>query len=95
MTEDTNKTATLALHMACLLLCAFFWTLGFTVLKPYPEASIPLISSATWLYGKLMFKPSNPVLDNIIQKLEPARVDLILSQRPPAKDPAVSPGVLQ
>lgn len=87
MTDDTTvtgKNSTLALHAGCILLIAVCLALAFTVLKPYPQESAMLIVCAGWLYGKLGFKPANSVLENIIQTLEPARVEMIMSQRPPA-----------
>lgn len=78
-----EKTSTLAVHAACVALIAACFALAYTVLKPYPEAAGALVIAAWWLWGKLGFKPANPVLARILQGLGPDAVAK-LSTRPPA-----------
>lgn len=82
------KNETLLVHTACLLTIALSFTLALTVLKPYPVPATILLGGALWLWGKLGFKPANPVLARILQQLEPAAV-AALSQRPPS--PPIEP----
>jgi hypothetical protein len=78
-----TKTQTQLVHLACVLTIALCLTLAFTVLKPYPEAAGTLLVLAAFVYGKLGFKPANPVLARIIEQLAPAQLQA-MSQRPPA-----------
>jgi len=88
----TDKNASLAIHAGCVALIAACFALSYTVLKPYPQASSALVILAWWLWGKLGFKPADPVLARILQGLDPSTVAR-LSNRPPAPDaPKPVPG---
>lgn len=83
----TEKNQTLLVHAACVLVIALCFGLAFlTPLVAQPVVGSMLIGVATWLYGKLTGKPVAPVLNQIIAKMEPERVEQILSQsqHPPA-----------
>lgn len=78
--SDANVTTLIRL-VGALVILGCMW-LAYTVLRPYPDASIMLVSMATFLYGALGFKPLDAVLAGILQKLGPAKV-ATLSTRPP------------
>lgn len=81
----TEKNQTLLVHAVCVLAIAVCFGLAFlTPLKQQPAAGATLIGAAGWLYGKLTGKPVAPVLNAIIANMEPARVEQIMSQHPPA-----------
>lgn len=80
----SDKNATTLIHIAgALAIAACLW-LAYTVLRPYPEASIMLVGVATFLYGVLGFKPADPVLARILQRLNPAIVAAMSTRPPPA-----------
>ena len=84
----TDKNATMLIHIAGACVVAACLVLAFTVLRPYPEASLLMFGLATGLYGKFGFKPADPVLARILQRLGPVEVAM-LSSRPPALAPLV------
>lgn len=81
------KNETLLVHTACLLTIALCFTLSFGWLRPYPVPAGILCGGALFLWGKLGFKPADPVLARILQQLSPVEV-AVLSTRPPAPAPA-------
>jgi hypothetical protein len=88
MTE-AQKMQLLVLHTGCVLvICLCFALAELSPLHDVVMFSTPLLSRALevagfFLWGKLGFKPADPVLDKIIASMEPARVEQIMSQRPP------------
>jgi hypothetical protein len=86
-----DKLKVLAVHAACLLLMIACVVLKVYALKSYPELGTLLVGGATFLWGKMGFKPSNPVLASIIAQLSPDHLDQLLSQRPPPPSKASSP----
>lgn len=84
----TEKNQTLLVHAACVLVIALCFGLAFlTPMAAQPVAGAALIGAATWLHGKLTGTPVTPVLNRIIADMGPARVEEIMSQRPPAQPP--------
>lgn len=83
----TDKNASFAIHVACVALIAACFVLSYTVLKPYPQASGALVILAWWLWGKLGFKPADPVLARILQGLDPSTVARLSTKPPAAHEP--------
>lgn len=86
-----SKTLTLAVHGGCVLVIVLCFLVGETALAHEPVLARVVEGLGVWLYGKLGFKPAAPVLERIMQKLDPERVELIMSQRPPAAGSAAPP----
>lgn len=90
----TDQLKTLAVHAGCVLAICVCFALGeLSPLRAALVAGVPVFSLALeaagfWLWGKLGFKPAAIILDRILQRMEPARVEQIMSQRPPAPPPA-------
>lgn len=81
----TEKNQTLLVHAVCIMvICCCVGLSLLPQLAATPLVGHMLIGAATLLYGKLCFKPASPVLNRIIAKLEPERVEMIMSTRPPA-----------
>jgi hypothetical protein len=81
----TAKTLTLLTHGLCVLAIAACTAIAaFAPIDP--AASTTLIGAAAWLYGKLMFKPIAPVVDAIVARMEPERIERIKTQAPPPPD---------
>lgn len=80
----SDKNATTLIHIAGVLTIALCLWLACTVLRPYPEAYAALLSLATGLYGVIGFKPADPVLARILQRLNPAIVAAMSTRPPPA-----------
>lgn len=83
------ETQTLLIHVGCIALialCVWLSTLISGDSELALESRALLIGSAVFLWGKLGFKPANPVLDRIIERLvqrEPQRVQRLTSNPPP------------
>ena len=88
------ETQTLLVHVGCvalLALCVWLSTLIKGDSEYALEARALLIGAAAMLWGKLGFRPANPVLDRILTKLvqrEPERVARLTNNPPP---PAATP----
>lgn len=93
-----QEQQTLLIHAGCILLialCAWLATLIHGTDETALALRAALVGSACGLWGKLGFKPANPVLNKILEKLaqrEPERVLQALTNRPP---PQAMLGVLQ
>jgi hypothetical protein len=84
----TEANQTLVVHILCALAIAGCVALAYlTPLRDEPIAGNLLIGVAIWLHGKYVGKPAAPILNRIISKMEPQRVEQIISQRPPAGVP--------
>jgi len=87
-----TKPATLLIHAGCVVTIAACITVSATLLQPYPIAALTVTGAGFWLWGTLGFKPAAPILDAIVQKLAPADVVRLISQRPaPIEEPRVTP----
>jgi len=88
-----TKPATLLIHAGCVVIIAACFALAATALKEHPIAALAVVGVGFWLWGKLGFKPATPILDSIIQKLAPADVVKLISQRPAPMptEPRVTP----
>lgn len=89
----TEQRQTLLVHAGCIALLALCVWLS-TLIKGTDDLSLELraalVGSALFLWGKLGFKPANPVLDRIVRKLverEPVRVARLTSKPPPSAAP--------
>lgn len=79
------------LHVVCVAVIAGCYALAFTVLKDNEEAATVLCGAATFLWGKLAFKPANALIEKIVQSMEPEEVVALKSRTPP---PAVGAPML-
>jgi hypothetical protein len=75
--------AEVALHIACWIGMAACYGLGELAFPNDATAKAALLTAGGVLYGKLCFKPANPILARVLQALAPAEVQR-LSQRPSA-----------
>jgi hypothetical protein len=73
--------AEVALHIACWIGMAACYGLGELAFPNDATAKAALLTAGGVLYGKLCFKPANPILARVLQALAPAEVQR-LSQRP-------------
>jgi hypothetical protein len=71
------------IHIVCVALIVACYTLAFTLLKDNDEASTVLCGAATFLWGKLGFKPAKALLEKIIQSMDAEEVVAIKSMVPP------------
>lgn len=84
----TEANQTLTIHILCGAMIVGCIALAYlTPLRNEPIAGNIIIGVAAWLYGKLTGKPAEVILNRLIAKMEPQRVEQILSQRPPAGVP--------
>lgn len=85
-------------HVAGVALIVACVVLSYTLLAQEPTAQQILIAAATFLYGKMGFAPSKPIVQRIVQQLPQAEVERIQSlkpptrQRPPQPPPAAGAG---
>jgi hypothetical protein len=80
-----EKMQMLFAHIACVtLIVACFW-LSTTVLKDQPQLGQVVIGAGLFLWGKIGFRPSDPVVETILESLTPKQVRKVVtaSHRPP------------
>jgi hypothetical protein len=82
------SAAEIALHAACWIGIAACYGLAQLAFPTDANAKAVLLTAAGVLYGKLCFKPANPILARVLQALAPAEVER-LSQRPAAAQAVV------
>lgn len=88
-----EKLQSLAVHAACILvICGCFALAELTSLRTALISGQPMFSralecAAFLLWGKLGFKPAEVILNRLLLQMEPARVERIMSQRPPPAEP--------
>lgn len=79
----TSEGKLLALHLSCVLTIVGCFTLSESVFRASPMIAQALVGAGFFLWGKLGFKPARSVFERLIQALEPAEVEQIMSTRPP------------
>lgn len=91
--EDRKATQSkvILIHIACGLLTIACIVLKVTLLAPWPALGELLLEGALFVWGLAGFKPSEAVLAHVIAKLEPKRLDRMLSLRPPAAGNSLYP----
>lgn len=88
---DEAKFKVMLLHLGFLLLLLAAVWLSVTVLKPYPDLGKLVIAGVTFAWGQLGFKPADAVLERVLAKLDPQRLNNMLSVRPPNQGNSLSP----
>lgn len=76
--------STTAVHAGCVVLigvCVFIASLP--QVRAYPMAGEALVGVATWAWGKLGFKPSKALLEQILQTMSPAEVERLTNRPAP------------
>jgi len=86
-----EKMQLLFAHIACVaLIVACFW-LSQTVLKDQPHLGQIVIGAGLFLWGKVGFRPSEAVVDLILEHLSPKQVRKVKSIHPPAPAEVAAP----
>jgi hypothetical protein len=86
-----TRSKVILLHIACAALTIACIVLKVTLLAPWPSLGELLLEGALFVWGLAGFKPSEAVLAHVIAKLEPKRLDRMLSLRPPAAGNSLYP----
>jgi hypothetical protein len=86
-----TRTKVILLHLACGALTIACIVLKVTLLSQWPALGELLLEGALFVWGLAGFKPSEAVLAHVIAKLEPKRLDRMLSLRPPATGNSLYP----
>lgn len=82
----SEENQTRLIHLLCAIVIGFCLWLALVPLRAEPLAGNILFGLAAWLYGKLTGKPAPPILNRIVAKMDPERVEQIMSQPPAAKE---------
>lgn len=88
----TEKMQMLFAHIACVAMIVTCFWLSATVLKDQPQLGHIVIGLGLFLWGKIGFKPSDAVVDTILESLTPKQVKKVQSIHPPP--PAVDAPVV-
>lgn len=91
--EDRRQTRreVIATHIGCAVLTVVSVVLKVTLLSKWPALGELLLEGALFVWGLAGFKPREAVLAHVIAKLEPKRLDRMLSLRPPAAGNSLYP----